>query len=167
MTEPMRPPIHAPRRRSSSWRSSWPACTPALASCAWAGWWVAPRQPPPPGRGSPNQPPTRALEPWALAPRPRSPLAAAPLHTRPRDISASSPRYSHHPPPAPPLKPQIRFLSHSVITGFTSGAAFIIATSQLKYILGISVPRKDTLHEQLKTLNDAIGDFVWQVGGPS
>ena len=30
-----------------------------------------------------------------------------------------------------------RFLSHSVISGFTTGAALTIGLSQLKYILGI------------------------------
>jgi len=56
----------------------------------------------------------------------------------------------------------VRFLSHSVITGFTSGAAFIIASSQVKYILGYSVPRKDTLHENIKVLIEGRADFMWQ-----
>nr|AWG96598.2 putative H+/sulfate transporter [Scenedesmus acutus] len=46
----------------------------------------------------------------------------------------------------------IRFLSHPVTTGFTSGAAVIIGMSQFKYILGYNVPRKDTLHEQISVL---------------
>lgn len=33
----------------------------------------------------------------------------------------------------------IRFLSHPVMTGFTSGAAFYIGMSQLKYVFGIKV----------------------------
>ena len=33
------------------------------------------------------------------------------------------------------------FLSHPVIMGFTSAAAIIIAASQLKYLLGIDIPR--------------------------
>ncbi|MFH1156964.1 MAG: SulP family inorganic anion transporter, partial [Pseudomonadota bacterium] len=34
----------------------------------------------------------------------------------------------------------INFVSHSVIVGFTAGAAFLIATGQLKHALGIHVP---------------------------
>ncbi len=34
----------------------------------------------------------------------------------------------------------INFVSHSVIVGFTAGAAFLIATGQLKFALGIPVP---------------------------
>ncbi|WP_022666080.1 SulP family inorganic anion transporter [Desulfospira joergensenii] len=34
----------------------------------------------------------------------------------------------------------INFVSHSVIVGFTAGAAFLIATSQLKHALGIPIP---------------------------
>jgi SulP family sulfate permease len=35
----------------------------------------------------------------------------------------------------------INFVSHSVIVGFTAGAAILIATSQIKLILGVSMPR--------------------------
>ena len=56
----------------------------------------------------------------------------------------------------------IQFLSHSVITGFTSGAAIIIALSQVKYILGYNVPRADTLHESLRALFVSIHKFKWQ-----
>lgn len=34
----------------------------------------------------------------------------------------------------------VNFVSHSVVVGFTAGAAILIATSQFKYFLGISVP---------------------------
>jgi len=34
----------------------------------------------------------------------------------------------------------LNFVSHSVIVGFTAGAAFLIATGQLKYALGINIP---------------------------
>ncbi|MDO8595910.1 MAG: SulP family inorganic anion transporter, partial [Sulfuricaulis sp.] len=34
----------------------------------------------------------------------------------------------------------VNFVSHSVVVGFTSGAAILIATSQLKHFLGISIP---------------------------
>ncbi|KAI8466625.1 MAG: proton/sulfate transporter [Monoraphidium minutum] len=56
----------------------------------------------------------------------------------------------------------IHFLSHSVITGFTSGAAIIIALSQVKYIMGYNTPRADTLHESLEALIHGIHGFQWQ-----
>jgi len=41
----------------------------------------------------------------------------------------------------------VNFLSHPVIGGFTSAAALIIAFSQLKHLLGISIPRSNFIHE--------------------
>jgi len=35
----------------------------------------------------------------------------------------------------------VNFVSHSVIVGFTSGAAILIATSQMKHVFGIEIPR--------------------------
>jgi sulfate permease, SulP family len=35
----------------------------------------------------------------------------------------------------------INFVSHSVVVGFTSGAAILIATSQLKHLFGLDLPR--------------------------
>lgn len=35
----------------------------------------------------------------------------------------------------------INFVSHAVVIGFTTGSAFLIVTSQLKYIFGLSIPR--------------------------
>lgn len=34
----------------------------------------------------------------------------------------------------------VDFVSHTVVTGFTAGAAILIITSQVKYVLGISIP---------------------------
>jgi sulfate permease, SulP family len=34
----------------------------------------------------------------------------------------------------------VNFVSHSVVVGFTTGAAILIATSQLKHVLGLSLP---------------------------
>ena len=34
----------------------------------------------------------------------------------------------------------VNFVSHSVVVGFTSGAAILIATSQLKHVLGLTLP---------------------------
>lgn len=41
----------------------------------------------------------------------------------------------------------VNFLSHPVISGFTSAAAVIIAFTQLKHILGISTPQSHYIHE--------------------
>ena len=38
------------------------------------------------------------------------------------------------------------FLSHAVVSGFTSGAAIIIGLSQLKYFFGYSIPNTKSLH---------------------
>jgi SulP family sulfate permease len=41
----------------------------------------------------------------------------------------------------------VNFLSHPVISGFTSAAALIIGFSQLKHLLGIDLPRSSYVHE--------------------
>ena len=38
----------------------------------------------------------------------------------------------------------VNFVSHSVVVGFTAGAAILIATSQMKHLLGIEVPRGES-----------------------
>jgi sulfate permease, SulP family len=43
----------------------------------------------------------------------------------------------------------VNLLSHPVISGFTSAAALIIGFSQLKYLLGVDLPRSQYLHEIL------------------
>lgn len=43
----------------------------------------------------------------------------------------------------------VNFLSHPVISGFTSAAAIVIALSQLKHLLGIPMPRSEHVHEIL------------------
>jgi len=43
----------------------------------------------------------------------------------------------------------VNFLSHPVIIGFTSAAAIIIAINQLKYVLGIEIPRFENTYETL------------------
>ena len=40
----------------------------------------------------------------------------------------------------------VKFLSHPVIAGFTSAAALIIGFSQLKHVLGVSIPRSHHVH---------------------
>ncbi len=44
----------------------------------------------------------------------------------------------------------VNFLSHPVVAGFTSAAAVIIAISQLKYILGIDIPRFGHFYQTLE-----------------
>lgn len=41
----------------------------------------------------------------------------------------------------------VNFLSHPVVSGFTSAAALIIGFSQLKHLLGIDIPRSNFIHE--------------------
>lgn len=41
----------------------------------------------------------------------------------------------------------VNFLSHSVLVGFTAAAAIIIGTSQVKHVLGISIPRTEQFSE--------------------
>jgi SulP family sulfate permease len=43
----------------------------------------------------------------------------------------------------------VNFLSHPVLSGFTSAAAIIIGFSQLKHLLGIDIPRMEHVHETI------------------
>jgi SulP family sulfate permease len=43
----------------------------------------------------------------------------------------------------------VNFLSHPVISGFTSAAALIIGFSQLKYLMGVDLERSQYLHETI------------------
>ena len=54
------------------------------------------------------------------------------------------------------------FLSHAMVSGFTSGAAILIALSQVKYILGISIPRADTLQDNLEEIFNGLDEFSWE-----
>lgn len=51
----------------------------------------------------------------------------------------------------------VNFLSHPVIAGFTSAAALVIGASQLKTLLGLSIPSSDYLHQTLLHLARNIG----------
>ncbi|MCS7035839.1 MAG: solute carrier family 26 protein [Saprospiraceae bacterium] len=51
----------------------------------------------------------------------------------------------------------VNFLSHPVISGFTSAAAIVIALSQLKHLLGIPMPRSEHVHEILVAAAQNIG----------
>ncbi len=43
----------------------------------------------------------------------------------------------------------VNFISHSVVVGFTTGAAILIASKQLKNFFGVEIPRGGHLHETL------------------
>ena len=53
----------------------------------------------------------------------------------------------------------VNFVSHSVIVGFTSGAAVLIAASQLKNFLGVQMPGGLRFHEILTHLWQLLGDI--------
>ena len=46
----------------------------------------------------------------------------------------------------------VNFLSHPVLTGFTSAAAIVIGFSQLKHILGIRLPSTDYFYETVQAI---------------
>jgi SulP family sulfate permease len=55
----------------------------------------------------------------------------------------------------------VNFLSHPVIAGFTSAAAFIIGFSQVKNLLGIDIPRSNYVHEIIINAAQEIGNAHW------
>lgn len=56
----------------------------------------------------------------------------------------------------------VNFISHTVIVGFTAGAAFLIAASQIKNFLGLAVPRGAEFHETLLYAAEHLGEsHVW------
>lgn len=55
-----------------------------------------------------------------------------------------------------------RFLSHALISGFTSGASVIIAVSQIKYIFGYNIPSSDRIYELIASLIQNISQFNWK-----
>ncbi|KAI3757978.1 hypothetical protein L6452_05524 [Arctium lappa] len=55
----------------------------------------------------------------------------------------------------------IRFISHSVISGFTTASAFVIALSQAKYFLGYSVDRSSKIIPLVKSIISGADKFSW------
>jgi high affinity sulfate transporter 1 len=53
----------------------------------------------------------------------------------------------------------VSFLSHPVVSGFTSGAAVIIGLSQVKYILGYDVPKSQYIYVSLENIFADIKDI--------
>jgi SulP family sulfate permease len=52
----------------------------------------------------------------------------------------------------------VNLLSHAVISGFTSAAALVIALSQVKLLLGIRMPRTESLPDLLVALASRLGE---------
>ena len=55
----------------------------------------------------------------------------------------------------------VNFLSHPVISGFTSAAALIIGLSQLKHLLGINIPGSHHIHEIIGNTIAQFADINW------
>ncbi len=55
----------------------------------------------------------------------------------------------------------VNFLSHPVISGFTSAAAIIIGLSQIKHLFRIALPQSEYAHEVLTAIFQNIGDTHW------
>jgi sulfate permease, SulP family len=53
----------------------------------------------------------------------------------------------------------VNFISHSVVIGFTAGAALLIAANQLKHFFGVEVPRGLHFHETLIAVTRQIGEI--------
>ncbi len=54
------------------------------------------------------------------------------------------------------------FLSHAVISGFSTGAAVIIGMSQVRYLLGYDVERSDRFHVLIFNMLRNIDNFNWR-----
>ena len=57
----------------------------------------------------------------------------------------------------------VNFISHSVIVGFTTGAALLIASKQLKNFFGVEIPRGGHLHDVLIHFFEQIPNINWYV----
>jgi SulP family sulfate permease len=55
----------------------------------------------------------------------------------------------------------VNFLSHPVISGFTSAAALIIGLGQLKSLLGIKIPRSHYINEIFINIYDKFNEINW------
>lgn len=56
----------------------------------------------------------------------------------------------------------VDFVSHSVMIGFTAGAAILIGLSQVKHALGVEIPRPEHLLAFLSALPDAFAAANWR-----
>lgn len=55
----------------------------------------------------------------------------------------------------------IRFISHSVISGFTTASAIVIALSQAKYFLGYNIERSSKIIPLISSIIAGASDFKW------
>ncbi|XP_052623164.1 sulfate transporter 4.1, chloroplastic [Lactuca sativa] len=55
----------------------------------------------------------------------------------------------------------IRFISHAVISGFTTASAFVIGLSQAKYFLGYDVSRSSQIIPVVKSIIEGADNFSW------
>lgn len=55
----------------------------------------------------------------------------------------------------------VNFLSHPVISGFTSAAAIIIGLSQIKHLFRINLPNSEHIQEMIVAIYQNIGDIHW------
>ncbi|KAJ8540348.1 hypothetical protein K7X08_030267 [Anisodus acutangulus] len=55
----------------------------------------------------------------------------------------------------------IRFISHSVISGFTTASAFVIALSEAKYFLGYEIERSSKILPLVKSIISGADKFSW------
>ncbi|KAL3369509.1 hypothetical protein AABB24_010049 [Solanum stoloniferum] len=55
----------------------------------------------------------------------------------------------------------IRFISHSVISGFTTASAFVIALSQAKYFLGYEIERSSKIIPLVESIISGADKFSW------
>ncbi len=59
----------------------------------------------------------------------------------------------------------VNFISHSVVIGFTAGAAILIATSQLKHAMGVSLPPGESFVHTWVDLYKQLDDVNWYTMG--
>ena len=57
----------------------------------------------------------------------------------------------------------VNFVSHTVVIGFTTGAAILIATSQIKYVLGFHIPRGESFIHTWMDMFEQIGDINYYI----
>jgi sulfate permease, SulP family len=59
----------------------------------------------------------------------------------------------------------VNFVSHTVVIGFTAGAAILIATSQMKHILGIEIPKGESfLHTWMSIFSEIGSSNIYLIG---
>ena len=57
----------------------------------------------------------------------------------------------------------VNFVSHTVVIGFTAGAAILIGTSQLKYVLGMNIPRGESFVHTWTDMFYQIGNINYYI----